>query len=82
MLGFGSFGRTYLGKDIKRAKNVAIKIVSQTYYNLIKMLKKKSMDSFLREATVLKSVNYLKHQGNQYEFNTKYRIPKNANVSL
>ncbi|CDW79713.1 serine threonine protein kinase [Stylonychia lemnae] len=53
MLGFGSFGRTYLGQDIKRKKRVAIKI----------MLKKKSMDSFVREATVLKSVNYLKHPG-------------------
>jgi len=28
MLGFGSFGRTYLGWDIKRKKRVAIKIVS------------------------------------------------------
>lgn len=27
LLGFGSFGRTYLGKDIKKNKNVAIKIV-------------------------------------------------------
>ena len=28
LLGFGSFGRTYLGKDVKRNKDVAIKIVS------------------------------------------------------
>jgi hypothetical protein len=28
MLGFGSFGRTYLGWDIKRKNRVAIKIVS------------------------------------------------------
>jgi hypothetical protein len=27
LLGFGSFGRTYLGRDIKRDKDVAIKIV-------------------------------------------------------
>jgi serine/threonine protein kinase len=27
MLGFGSFGRTYLGRDIKRNREVAIKIV-------------------------------------------------------
>lgn len=27
MLGFGSFGRTYLGKDIRKNKHVAIKIV-------------------------------------------------------
>jgi serine/threonine protein kinase len=30
MLGFGSFGRTYLGKDIKKGRNVAIKIVNIT----------------------------------------------------
>jgi hypothetical protein len=29
LLGFGSFGRTYLGRDIKRDKDVAIKIVFQ-----------------------------------------------------
>lgn len=28
MLGFGSFGRTFLGEDIKKKKKVAIKIVS------------------------------------------------------
>lgn len=27
MLGVGSFGRTYLGRDIKKSKEVAIKIV-------------------------------------------------------
>lgn len=30
------------------------------------MLRKKSMDSFLREATVLKSVNYIKASGNHH----------------
>ena len=34
MLGFGSFGRTYLGKDIKRQKSVAIKIVSLLEVNV------------------------------------------------
>jgi serine/threonine protein kinase len=33
LLGFGSFGRTYLGKDIKRDKHVAIKIVIIDYIN-------------------------------------------------
>ena len=36
LLGFGSFGRTYLGKDIKKNKNVAIKIVIiEVFYKLI-----------------------------------------------
>lgn len=40
LLGFGSFGRTYLGKDIKRNRDVAIKIVILYYHNLITDAKK------------------------------------------
>jgi hypothetical protein len=43
------------------------------------MLKKKSMDSFLREATVLRSVNYLKHSG-KLEF--IHRAASYSNLSL
>ena len=47
------------------------------------MLKKKSMDSFLREATAMRSLNYIKANGNnQFFLNIKYRIPSNVDVSL
>lgn len=40
------------------------------------MLKKKSMDSFLREATVLRSVNYLKHSGKNFNKHFSLGFPQ------
>ena len=37
LLGFGSFGRTYLGRDLKKNKFVAIKIVSNLKLGLFKL---------------------------------------------
>ena len=41
-------------------------IIIQT--NGVQMLNKRSMDSFLREATALRSLNYIKAYGNFYIF--------------
>jgi len=45
LIGFGSFGRTFMGKDIVKNKNVAIKIVC-FYTNLLTLIIDAKKESF------------------------------------